>query len=323
VNQGMRILVAYDGSESSDIAIDGLQRAGLSSEGEALVVSVAEVWLPPATNGEADDIFPLQVPVVVIRARERAARIVEEAQQLAQRGSKRLQSILPNWKVNHEALSGSPAFEILNRADEWQQDLIVVGSQGRTAIGRLVLGSVSQKILTEAKVSVRIGRAPSGIGKSGERIVLAVDGSPGSKVAVKRVASRFWTPGSEVRVIVAQDLLRPYPTVPPLIPAINELIDDVNEAQRTQAGTIVAEAVKELTEKFQVKNVTVSSLVDSGDPKQVIIEQAKEFGADCIFTGASGYNNRLERFLLGSVSAAVAARAHCSVEVVRESQGGG
>jgi nucleotide-binding universal stress UspA family protein len=126
-----------------------------------------------------------------------------------------------------------------------------------------------------------------------------------------------------VRVIVAQDLLRSYPAVPPLIPAINELIDNVNEAQRTQAGTIVAEGVKELTEKFPGRNVTVSSLIDSGDPKHVIIEHATEFGADCIFTGASGYSNRLERFLLGSVSAAVAARAHCSVEVVRESQGGG
>jgi nucleotide-binding universal stress UspA family protein len=316
----MKLLIAYDGSDSSDIAIDGLQRAGLSPEGEALVVSVAEVWLPP-TNDEGDDPFPAQVPAVVKRAQERAARIVEEAEQLAQRGSKRVQSILPNWKVSHEALSGSPAFEILNRADEWRPDLIVVGSQGHTAIGRLVLGSVSQKILTEAKVSVRIGRSTSGLGTSGERIVVAVDGSPGSQAAVKGVASRFWTPGSEVRVIVVQDLLKPYLPVPPLITDINELIDDVNEAQRSQTGTIVTEAGKGLTEKFQGKNVTVSSVIDSGDPKQVIVEQAKEFGADCIFSGASGFSNRLERFLLGSVSAAIAARADCSVEVVRQREG--
>jgi nucleotide-binding universal stress UspA family protein len=317
VNEDVKILIAYDGSDSSDIAIDGLQRAGLPPEGEALVVSVAEVWLPPATN-EGDETFPVQVPAVVKRAQERAARIVEEAQQLAERGSKRVQTILPNWKLSHEALSGSPAFEILNRADEWRPDLIVVGSQGHTAIGRLVLGSVSQKILTEASVCVRVGRSTSGLGTSGERIVIAVDGSPGSQAAVKCVVSRFWAPGSEVRVIVAQDLLRPYPPVPPLIPAINNFIDQLNETQRSHAETIVAVAGKELIESFHDKNITVSSLIDNGDPKQVIVEQATEFGADCIFTGATGVSNRLERFLLGSVSAAIAARAHCSVEVVRQ-----
>jgi nucleotide-binding universal stress UspA family protein len=63
--------------------------------------------------------------------------------------------------------------------------------------------------------------------------------------------------------------------------------------------------------------VIVSSVVDAGDPKRVLVRHAEEFGADCIFTGATGFSSRAERFLLGSVSAAVAARAHCSVEVVR------
>ena len=43
----MKILIAYDGSDSADTAIDGLQRAGLPNENvAALVVSVSEVWLP-------------------------------------------------------------------------------------------------------------------------------------------------------------------------------------------------------------------------------------------------------------------------------------
>jgi hypothetical protein len=43
----MKILIAYDGSESADKGIDDLQRAALPMEADALVVSVAEVWLPP------------------------------------------------------------------------------------------------------------------------------------------------------------------------------------------------------------------------------------------------------------------------------------
>ena len=60
----------------------------------------------------------------------------------------------------------------------------------------------------------------------------------------------------------------------------------------------------------------VSSVVREGDPKRVLIEEAEKWGADCIYIGAKGHRF-MERMLLGSVSYAVAARAHCSVEVVR------
>jgi nucleotide-binding universal stress UspA family protein len=56
--------------------------------------------------------------------------------------------------------------------------------------------------------------------------------------------------------------------------------------------------------------------VKDGEPKSLLIAEAKSWSADCIFMGARGMG-RIERFLLGSVSSAVAARAHCSVEVVR------
>jgi nucleotide-binding universal stress UspA family protein len=69
----------------------------------------------------------------------------------------------------------------------------------------------------------------------------------------------------------------------------------------------------------ELKNtsVTVSAAIVAGDPKQVLVQHAEELGADCIFTGATGFSTPIERFLVGSVSAAVAARAHRSVEVVR------
>ena len=74
-----------------------------------------------------------------------------------------------------------------------------------------MLGSVSQKVLTEAQCSVRIGRPTPGVGASAQRIVLGVDGSRGSTAAVREVGRRSWTPGSEVRVVVAQDLMKTFP----------------------------------------------------------------------------------------------------------------
>jgi len=313
----VKILIAYDGSDNANTGIDGLQRAGLPPQDvEALVVTVAEVWLPPPGDDDLDDTFPFKVPAGLKLARERAARIVGQAEELAERGSKRVRQIFPQWNVSHEATSGSPAFEVLNRARDWQPELVVVGSHGHTALGRFVLGSVSQKVLTEAHTSVRVARETTGTGASAHRIIVAIDGSPGSHAAVRAVAARSWPPGSEVRVVVAQDLMKAFP-VSLLSPSANEFEDDANADERAQAEAMVAEASKELREGLDDKSVTVSSTIDAGDPKQVIVRLAEEFGADCIFTGATGFSNRMERYVLGSVSAAIAARAHCSVEVVR------
>ena len=314
----MKLLIAYDGSESADTAIAGLVRARLPSKNvEALVVSVAEVWLPlPARNEALDDTFPLQIPPGLKHARKRAANMIADAEEVAQRGRKRLQQAHPEWSVTHEVENGSPAFELLNRAEQYQPQLIVVGSHGRTALGRFVLGSVSQKVLTEAMCSVRIGRSTPGIGASAQRIVVGVDGSRGSNAAVREVGRRSWTPGSEVRVVVAKDLMKMFPASL-LIPPGKELVDETNREEHTAAEAIAADAVKILRADLNDR-VTVSSTIDSGDPKEVLIRLAEKFGADCIFTGATGFSNRIERFILGSVSAAVAARAHCPVEVVRE-----
>ncbi len=204
----------------------------------------------------------------------------------------------------------------MNRAGEWQPQQVIDGSQGRTALGRFVLGSVSQRVLTEAHTSVRVARRPAGTGASGERVVVGVDGSPGARAAVRAVAARDWRQGGEVRVVVAQDLMKTFP-VSLLTQPAGEVVDGVNAGEHTRAEELASEAVKELRAGLNDKGVTVSSAVDAGDPKRVLVRHAEEFGADCIFTGATGFSNRIERLVLGSVSSAVAARAHCSVEVVR------
>jgi nucleotide-binding universal stress UspA family protein len=313
----MKIVIAYDGSESAHTAIDSLRRAGLPPENvEAFVVSVGEVWLPPPDV--VDDTFPAREPPGVKETRERAAQVMEEAEHLAQGGCKRVQQNFPRWKVSHAVRNGSPGFELISYARECSADLIIAGSHGYSALGRFVLGSVSQKVLTEASTSVHIGRPNPGAGKSGERIIVGVDGSPGAMAAVRAVAKRYWTDGSEIRIVVADDVMRGNP-IWLLIPPVRDFVDKLRAEERTQAEQFAIAAAKELRQGLDNKNITVSSLVHTGDPKQVLVKHAEEFGADCIFTGATGFSNRLERVILGSVSAAVAARAHCSVEVVRAS----
>jgi nucleotide-binding universal stress UspA family protein len=64
------------------------------------------------------------------------------------------------------------------------------------------------------------------------------------------------------------------------------------------------------------KSLQIETAVIEGDAKLVIIEEAEQWGADLIVVGCHGYGP-VKRFLLGSVSLAVAVHAPCSVEIVR------
>lgn len=78
--------------------------------------------------------------------------------------------------VRHEALADSPAWALLRTADEWKADLIVVGARGQSVPGgRLVLGSVSQRVLYEASCSVRVARARRLETDSPLRIVITLE----------------------------------------------------------------------------------------------------------------------------------------------------
>jgi nucleotide-binding universal stress UspA family protein len=56
--------------------------------------------------------------------------------------------------------------------------------------------------------------------------------------------------------------------------------------------------------------------IELGEPRAVILDAAKTWGSDLIVLGSHGRRG-MDRFLMGSVSEAVAIHAHCSVEVVR------
>lgn len=309
----MSVLIAYDGSEGAEAALTDLQRAGLGNSVEAIILSVAELWLPaPPPSAGVDEPFPLYTPPGLKSARETVAQAIEEVHSLAKGASARVQATFPSWKVSIEVYTGSPAWEVIKKADKWEPDLVVVGSQGRSALGRLFLGSVSQKILTEARCSVRVGRRPTTPGGVPVRLLVGVDGSPGAEAAVQAVAKREWPSGTEISVIAVED-----PTVPAalgnLIPQVAEWIGESEEGDHQWVRKMVEASAEDL----RGAGLDVSAVVKEGNAKKVLVDEAKRLGADCIFVGSTGFSNRLERFLLGSVSAAVANRAECSVEIVR------
>lgn len=313
MQRNMKILIAYDGSECAEAALDDLTQAGLPNEAEAVVMSVAEVWLPPTPASSYETVgAATQVPADLKKLYAKGSAAVKEAAALAERGETRVSATFPKWKVQAEAIYGSPAWELVFKADKWKPDLIIVGSHGRSALGRFVMGSVSQRVLTEARCSARIARGRIEEPGSPVRIVIGLDGSPASQAALQAVAERNWPAQSQARVVMVDDPLRAT-LIGELIPLVVESADANNRLDRTRIREFAEQAAK----LVKCKSLHVSAAIEEGDPKHVLPKVAEEWGANCIFVGATGLSNRFERFVLGSVSAAVAARAHCSVEVVR------
>jgi nucleotide-binding universal stress UspA family protein len=313
MTKNMKVLIAYDGSECADSAIEDLQRAGLPAEAEALVVSVEEGWMPPPPLSSYELVEKAVQPqgnTATQMAYEVEPRLIE-AKALALKAKDLVEKLFPAWRVAEKYIIGLPANELLKIADEWNPDLIVVGSHGRTALGRFVFGSVSNKIVTHANCTVRIARCESETRYGKEKILIGIDGSLGAEAAVEEVLHRKFPAGTQARLIIVCDPLE-LSVVGYLMPNDVKWIDESNQGERAWAEDIV----RQQAEKLQKAGLIVSYEVKEGDPRRILMHEAEEWQATSLFLGARGLS-AIDRFLLGSVSAAVAQRAECTVEVVR------
>ena len=308
MKERMKILVAYDGSECADAALEDLKHAGLHADADVLVMSLADVFVPPPSEEEVDNTY---VPESVKRAHERARQKLEQAKALAKRASEQIKSTFPSWHVRYEAEADSPAWALIRKADQWKPDLIVMGAQGHSVFGgRLILGSISQRVLYEAHCSVRISRSPRKPGEKSVRLLLGVDNSLDSNAAVDEVCNRNWPEGSEAWLLVVVDTVL---AVPDSSSPSNVKWIEIGEEKSWDQ---VREVFEPHAEKLRRAGLHTDVLIRRGQPADQILEEADSWGADCIFVGAKGTRG-IDRLLLGSVSSAVSARAHCSVEVVR------
>ena len=137
------------------------------------------------------------------------------------------------------------------------------------------------------------------------KILLAIDDSKFSDAAVQAVISHYKLQGLEVRVLHVIE--PPASLMAPEVTVFVPPMESVEEAKAFVAKT--ADALRSA-------GVNVTTAVVQGDPKSIILDNAKTWGADLIVLGSHGRKG-LERFMLGSVSEAVLRHAHCSVEIVR------
>jgi len=307
----MNILIAYDGSDCATSAVDGLRRAGLASDARAIVLSVADVWLPPLET-ENKESASAHRPAGVERAYIQSVQALAAAREFSESGAARLREIFPHWEVQAEAVADSPAWATIKRATEWPAELVVVGSHGHSSLGRFMLGDVSQKVVAEAPCSVRVGRRDRRPADAPVRILVGLDGSADADAAVTAVGARVWPAGTEIRLMTSIDA-KILTSVQ--LPAASIARWAAGGAEDPEAW--VSRMIAQAAESLRAHGLRVSSLVKQGDPKNALLSEADKWDADAIFVGARGHR-LLARLLLGSVSASIAARAHCSIEIVRE-----
>lgn len=312
----MKLLIAYDGSKCADSALRELTHAGLPRKGQALVMTVAEAWLPPPPPSAAEIVelaAHAKGPLGLERKYMVGSKAVVDADTMAKKAAARFQAHFPDWTVKHEAVWGSPSWELFSKSEDFKADLIVAGSHGRSALGRMVLGSISQWLLNEARCSVRVAREHDDEPDFPVRIVVGIDGSRHANAALDEIVKRIWPAKSEFRTVVVNQPLEPT-LVGAIIPAVGFSVEQCNAEENDAALRLAKRAAARLREK----GLRAEALVRVGEPKHELVKFAEEWRADCIFLGATGLTNRLERFVLGTVAGAVAARAHCSVEIVRK-----
>lgn len=147
------------------------------------------------------------------------------------------------------------------------------------------------------------------------KIVVAIDGSTHSTVVVEAIAERHFPPDSEVRII---SVVAP-PPVPGMLAmegASTSVFVEIENAARTLAHAALGRAAASIRAGAENRVLKVTTEVLSGHAARAIIKDAEMFGADLIVVGSHSQGT-FERFLLGSVSHAVALHAKCSVEIVR------
>lgn len=156
----MKILLAIDGSPCSEEAVAEVARRPWPDDSQLRIISVVE---PPAplvaepymgVAGYFEEVERLK--------KKQAEDIVEGAAGVLREGAGT--SLMG---ISAEVVTGSPKRTIVEEAESWEADLIVVGSHGYHTWERMLLGSVSQSVAAHALCSVEIVRCRKESPKSG------------------------------------------------------------------------------------------------------------------------------------------------------------
>jgi nucleotide-binding universal stress UspA family protein len=296
-----RVLVGYVATEQgADARALGMSLAAACEADLVLVSVVPAVWIE--NMGEQTG------PAVVhIGARDRTASALKEA-------TAELAAVPGVGHVERRLeASSSPARGLHDTAVSEGADLIVVGSSHHGVLGRVLLGSVGERLLSGAPCAVAL--APRGYAAHEPRhirvIEVAFDGSPEAQLALRTAHGVAARAGATVRVLM---VIEPPAAIPghfvPL-PGLEPLVA-IERGEALQRQELAARGALDAALRALGDGVGVEpEVLVGGDPASAILD-APRADVDLLVLGSRAYGP-VRRALIGSVSGAVVRHASCPV----------
>ena len=294
----LRILLATDGSSGAGQALQlmtsSLEPDGIASVEVLSVVPGGAGFAPAGSSG--GDFATLERG-----HREAAERVVSAA-------AERLRAA--GFAAVETVRAGHPAETIVSHAAASEPDLIVLGTRGLSELRRWIVGSVSGKVARYAATSVLVARSRGPI----RSVVLGYDASPDADEALELVARLPLRPGAEVTVCSAYDVVRPFSSglAPTMVAQVNAAYNDSLGWAHEAAEVMAASARDRLLER----GVRATHRTARGPAHVQLAIAARETSADLLVVGSRGLSG-IQRFLLGSTSAALVTQPPTSVLVAR------
>jgi nucleotide-binding universal stress UspA family protein len=292
-----KILCPVDFSPGSQHAMHLAVRMAIESDAELVL---AYVWHLPALAYTEDLAFPADTIQQMIEDDERglAAALAEASRLGARRVTTKFLTGVP-WNEIVETLRGDAGF-----------GLVVMGTHGRTGFSRILLGSVTEKVIRHSPCSVLSVPALSQISTFGH-VLCPVDFSESSRHAVALAAELAAPGGSGITLLHVVEVPVTYSGEPP----IKRFIDDLDRG----AARLLEEWARDLKAKVSVPVTTRSRIGSPGAQTLAVLDDDQTF--DLVVVGSHGRTG-LRRVLLGSVAEKIVRHAPRPVLVARARTGG-
>ncbi len=215
--------------------------------------------------------------------------LVQEGEDIVEEASKTLETLGLEHKT--DVVQGNPAPTIVDYADRYGHDLIVMSTHGRKGLSRYLQGSVSEKVVRLSKVPVLTARMQPDeqLAFPYENVLVPTDGSAGATQAAQHGVAFAESLEATVHVLSVVDDAS----------AGLDIRSTGSEQDHEQAAT---EAIEEVITEAETHGVTDTvRQIEHGDPADAILSYIDANSIDVIVMGTTGRRGT-DRILLGSVA---------------------
>jgi len=278
-----KILVAVDGSPTS---LHALEESFKLAQNEGSWITVVSV-IPPYTG----DLDLVAVGGVMAAMRRPCEEALRKAQELAEKQRALIKTVCEE---------GEPHERIIDLAQAENCDLIVIGRRGLRRLERVLVGSVTARVIGYSPIDVLVVTRDTNVGF--KKVLIATDGSRYSELAKKRAIDFAGSYGGELVAVSAVDVPSElYAESPKTVEELVKKARSYVEAIKNEAGQT---------------GIKTEVIVREGEAYRVITDTARETGANIIVMGSHGRTG-LKRLLMGSVTEKVIGHTPCPVLVVK------